>query len=101
MAGKNKGQLDQQLLSPDFFENPYPVYHQLRTEDAVHWCEPWNETLSRYHDADCLRVLANWADSAAMMRPSVHPKRRKEHRQPGCLKGRGPKGPRAENVKPI
>ena len=43
------------------------------------------ETRSRYHDADCLRVLANWADSAAMMRPLDYPKRRKEHRQPECL----------------
>ena len=42
-------QLDQQLFSPDFFANPYPVYQQLRNEDAVHWCDPWNcWIMSRY-----------------------------------------------------
>ena len=51
MAGKNKGQLDHQLLSPDFYANPYPVYEQLRTQDPVHWCEPWNcWVISRYDD---------------------------------------------------
>ena len=51
MAVKNKGQFDQQLLSPDLFENPYPVFRQLRTEDAVYWCEPWNcWIVSRYDD---------------------------------------------------
>ena len=50
-------QLDRQLLSPEFFANPYPVYDQLRTEDPVHWCEQWNcWIISRYDDViDLLR----------------------------------------------
>ncbi len=51
MARKNNGHLDQQLLSPEFFANPYAVYHLLRSEDPVHWCEPWNcWIVSRYDD---------------------------------------------------
>ena len=44
-------QLDRQLLSPEFFSDPYSVYHRLRTEDPVHWCEQWNcWIISRYDD---------------------------------------------------
>lgn len=31
--------------------NPYPLYHQLRSDDPVHWCEPLNTwILTRYSD---------------------------------------------------
>ena len=51
MPGPNSVQLDQQLLSPAFFADPYAVYHRLRAEDPVHWCEPWNcWIISRYDD---------------------------------------------------
>ncbi len=57
MTRKNNERLDQQLHSPEFFVNPYPVYHQLRAEDPVHWCEAWNcWIVSRYADVlACLR----------------------------------------------
>lgn len=46
-------QLDQLLLSPEFLDNPYPVYDELRAEDPVHWCEPWNcWVLTRYADVE-------------------------------------------------
>ena len=44
-------ELDQQLASPAFFQNPYPIYRQLRDLDPVHWSEPnggWMFT--RYDD---------------------------------------------------
>ena len=51
MIGEHREELDEQLLSPDFFVNPYPVYDRLRTEDPVHWCGPWNcWVISRYDD---------------------------------------------------
>ena len=51
MPGPNSVQLDQQLLSPAFFADPYAVYRRLRAEDPVHWCEPWNcWIISRYDD---------------------------------------------------
>lgn len=27
------------LLSPEFYENPYPIYHRLRSEEPVHWSD--------------------------------------------------------------
>ncbi len=51
MSGQNGRELDGQLLSPEFFANPYSVYHRLRTEAPVHWCEQWNcWIISRYDD---------------------------------------------------
>ena len=51
MPGPNSVQLDEQLLSPAFFTDPYAVHRRLRAEDPVHWCEPWNcWIISRYDD---------------------------------------------------
>jgi len=51
VSGPNSAQLDQQLLTPKFFADPYSVYRRLRNEDPVHWCEPWNcWIISRYDD---------------------------------------------------
>lgn len=39
------------LLQPEIRANPYPLYHQIRTEDPVHWDEPmgfW--VVTRYAD---------------------------------------------------
>ncbi len=51
MPGPNSVQLDEQLLSPAFFADPYAVYRRLRDEHPVHWSEPWNcWVISRYDD---------------------------------------------------
>ena len=43
--------LDRRLLSPSIFSDPYPVYHQLRAEDPVHWSDAWGcWVLTRYKD---------------------------------------------------
>ena len=43
--------LDRKLLSPAIFANPYPVYHQLRAQDPVHWSDAWGcWVLTRYKD---------------------------------------------------
>jgi len=48
---QDNNQLDEQLLSPDYFTDPYPAFRRLREEDPVHWCEPWNcWIVSRYTD---------------------------------------------------
>ena len=48
---QNNNHLDQQLLSPEYFADPYPVLRRLREEDPVHWCAPWNcWVVSRYTD---------------------------------------------------
>jgi cytochrome P450 len=40
------------LTTPDFFADPYPVYHALRAEAPVYWCEAWQAwVLTRYADA--------------------------------------------------
>ena len=33
---------DPLLGSPEFFENPYPVYRRLREETPVYWSTAWN-----------------------------------------------------------
>jgi cytochrome P450 len=44
------------LLDPDFLADPYPIYHQLRTEDPIH-----RHPLGFY-------VLTRYADVAAFLR---------------------------------
>jgi cytochrome P450 len=39
------------MLSPEFYANPYPIYHQLRDADPVHWSDAWKGwVLTRYAD---------------------------------------------------
>jgi len=52
-------ELDLSLVSPAFYNDPYPIYRQLRDHDPVHWSESlggW--VLTRYDD-----VLATIRDS--------------------------------------
>ena len=43
--------LDDYLDKPDFYRDPYPVYHQLRAADPVHWSEIMGSwVLTRYDD---------------------------------------------------
>lgn len=51
MSESNGTALDRHLLSPDFYANPYPIYHRLRDADPVHWSDAWNSwVLTRYDD---------------------------------------------------
>src|SRR5262249_1787059 len=44
-------ELDQLLASAEFFANPYPVYHALRTHAPVYWSEYWQAWIfTRYED---------------------------------------------------
>ncbi len=49
--------LDQQLLSPEFFADPYPVYNRLREQDPIHW----SDALSGW-------VITRYADVVAILR---------------------------------
>ncbi len=50
---------DLRTLSPDFYENPYPVYRVLRENDPVHRCPDGSWILTRYDD-----LLAVYRDAA-------------------------------------
>src|SRR5262249_48978479 len=42
---------DELLLAPQFTDDPYPAYTQLRASDPVHWSEAWGcWVLTRYAD---------------------------------------------------
>jgi cytochrome P450 len=50
--------LDYLAFCEERLQDPYPLYHRLRTEDPVHYCEPMNLWLvTRYED-----VLAGLRD---------------------------------------
>lgn len=50
--GSTAGQkFDSLLNSSEFTVDPYPIYHQLRTEAPVYWCESWGAwVFSRFED---------------------------------------------------
>ena len=51
MAMNNDPSLDQRLVSPEIYSDPYPIYHQLREQDPVHWSDVWGcWVLTRYVD---------------------------------------------------
>lgn len=42
---------DELLQSDAFFQNPYPVYQQLREQAPVYWCDAWGAwVITRYDD---------------------------------------------------
>ena len=44
-------ELDQMLVEPAFYADPYPAYVRLREADPVHWSDAWNSwVLTRYAD---------------------------------------------------
>ncbi|MBX7212896.1 MAG: cytochrome P450 [Thermoflexales bacterium] len=48
--------LDALLTAPEFFENPYPAYHQLREQAPVYWCATWNAwVLTRHADVQAIQ----------------------------------------------
>ena len=54
--------IDAEPLPYAYYENPYPFYDQLRSEDPVHWSDSWNcWMVTRYTDA--ANVLRDqWVD---------------------------------------
>ena len=59
MAINSRASIDQLLVSPAIFSDPYPIYHQLRAEDPVHWSDVWGcWVLTRY--ADVIAVLRDY-----------------------------------------
>jgi len=59
MAISSSSSVDQLLVSPEIFSDPYPIYHQLREQDPVHWSEVWGcWVLTRY--ADVIDVLRDY-----------------------------------------
>jgi pimeloyl-[acyl-carrier protein] synthase len=57
MAGSNAASLHDELLSPSYLQDPYPIYRRLRETDPVHWFEPWGAW-----------ILTRYADVAAVLR---------------------------------
>ncbi len=48
-------EIEDLLTDPDFFQDPYPAYRRLRSEDPVYWSEAWNAwILTRFDDAVAL-----------------------------------------------
>jgi cytochrome P450 len=44
-------ELDALLTSAEFVQNPHPIFHRLRADAPVYWCEPWGGwLLTRYDD---------------------------------------------------
>lgn len=59
MAISSSSSVDQLLVSPEIFSDPYPIYHQLREQNPVHWSEVWGcWVLTRY--ADVVAVLRDY-----------------------------------------
>ncbi len=59
MAINSSSSIDQLLVSPSILSDPYPIYHQLRAEDPVHWSDAWGcWVLTRY--ADVIAVLRDY-----------------------------------------
>lgn len=52
----NAAEIEDQLLSPQFFENPYPLYATLRKEEPVYWSPKLSSWLITRH-RDCLAML--------------------------------------------
>ncbi len=49
-AGRIEAQEDYQRYCAGRLADPYPLFHRLRREDPVHWCEPLNGWLLTRHD---------------------------------------------------
>ena len=53
MSVEQSTDLDELLTSPEFYRDPYPAFHRLRTEDPVHWSDAWGGwLLTRYDDIE-------------------------------------------------
>jgi hypothetical protein len=51
MKQAKQSSFDQDLISPAFCADPYPVYHRLRSESPVYWSEAWGAwVMTRYED---------------------------------------------------
>jgi cytochrome P450 len=65
--------LNKLLTSPDFVQDPYPVYRALHAAAPVYWCEPWgawlltgyDDVMSTYQSSD---IFVNQGRMAALLR---------------------------------
>ena len=57
------------LLSEEFFQNPYPVYDELRRCDPVHWSEPLGTwIITRYLDVqEMFRDTENFSNAGRQL----------------------------------
>ena len=78
-------QLDDLLVDPEFFQNPYPTYQRLQEEAPVHWCEPWKQWVITRHDdvMDVLRSPGTYSSSGweARFMSLLPPEQQFEHLQ--------------------
>lgn len=59
MTQVNALAVDQEVLPGEFYEDPSPFYHEVRSVDPVHWSHQWDSWLvTRY--SDVLEVLSDW-----------------------------------------
>lgn len=58
MSVTDLASLEAQLTSPDFPQNPYPVYTALREADPVHFVHEWGVWVVTTY-ADCVDILRN------------------------------------------
>lgn len=50
LAKTSSPELENLLGTEEFYRDPFPVYHRLREEAPVYWCEKWNRWLVTRHD---------------------------------------------------
>ena len=65
--------LDKLLTSPNFVQDPYPVYRELHATAPVYWCEPWGAWLLTGYDdvmttSQSPDVFANQGRMEALLR---------------------------------
>ncbi len=51
--------LDQEVLPHEYYENPYPYFHEVRANDPMHWSEQWDAWLLTRYD-DVALALRDW-----------------------------------------
>src|ERR1043166_9398082 len=52
-------EIESSLGTPEFFANPYPLYHRLRSESPVYWSEKLGGWLLTRYD-DCTAALRDY-----------------------------------------
>ena len=69
MTHSAKLDIDAEPLPSDYFEDPYPFYDQLRSQDPGHWSDSWNCWIVTRYD-DVATVLRDWKRFSSVGRSS-------------------------------